>query len=882
MSRPDDPTAVAERNIGKLLRRAYRPRLPRPAFRQELKTRVLSGFVTPPLSLPSPRLPSPRLNEAGGQRLPWVRVGLAAAVLVAITAAAFRLGRDAEQELRPEQILARGEVAIRAGAAAPWRAAGADHSILTTDALLEVRTPDATGHQVFAMPFGSLTLAPHTRVELAAAERLSEQPVRLKAWLQDGGLSVERNQGDGRWIFDTDAGAVSVTHGAFELVASARGASDTSASRSVRIRVESGEPWSRWQEERFVLAAGFEWLLVAGSAPERLGPIEPLVARQSDDPDRQIAEPQAGDSIGSPAEDDPASPEPISVSGRVTDALSAGPVTAFELTVLQTEIGEDGEPAYGALPDVRRLSSDQGRFEITGLSPGRYHLFARADSYSTWRSPAFRVLADGRGPVLQAALQRGVSLSGQVVDDRTGAPLAGVLVLSESDTPLLMVPIQSAWMEEMTGGTPIRGATTDALGRFELTGLSPGSQLLRASRDGHVPSWLNVDRLAPGERHFDLEIRLAAGGGVEGMVTHPDGTPRAGAIVLAIPQERASSGIARPVGFGVSEQDGRYRIPDLPAGMVIVVLLGDEPSQPGANTAEQVVPTQVKSTGFTSVDFPGTTLGGTRLFGQLRDADGAPLTRKPLSIALLDAEGNTADSHWLNTNTDDTGAYEFFELAPASYELFATSGDGIQILSMGRLTVPAGVEHRRDFQLSGSLLSGVVQDAASGLPLPRTIVVLKRREPSARAEQFAGKVSTDENGRYSFSGMRPGIYSIQAHFDLQRYAIGQIDGIQIVGEETLDHLDILMVPGGRIDLTLTGKDGQPLADVPVALVHVDGSTWQGAWRPTTGQDGTLSLAGIPAGMWQLHIDQPGSPRIIHPITVEPHGRHPVELELPAH
>jgi protocatechuate 3,4-dioxygenase beta subunit len=162
-----------------------------------------------------------------------------------------------------------------------------------------------------------------------------------------------------------------------------------------------------------------------------------------------------------------------SVAGRVTAAENGRPVRTAVLELLSWEV----------LRVPKRVRPDeQGRFQFTGLVPGRYELTAYADGYlrlqfgqSRPTEPARPIdLRDGeRFDRADIALVRPSAIEGRVLDE-FGDPAPGIVVqvmqLQFAAGRRRLVPITA-------GGTT---RATDDRGHFRVFGLAPGDYYLVA------------------------------------------------------------------------------------------------------------------------------------------------------------------------------------------------------------------------------------------------------------------------------------------------------------------------------------------------------------------------------------------------------------------
>ncbi|MGA2590410.1 MAG: carboxypeptidase-like regulatory domain-containing protein, partial [Bryobacteraceae bacterium] len=132
------------------------------------------------------------------------------------------------------------------------------------------------------------------------------------------------------------------------------------------------------------------------------------------------------------------------------------------------------------------------------------------------------------------------SVEGQVLNQRTDAPLAGAQVkLAGSD------------------GSRVSSAT-DRKGRFSFSGLEAGQYRVEAERTGFVSLAWNkmVLTLAAGEQLKDIAVRLTPQAVVSGVVLDADGVPMANVSVAVRRSSRGSKRAMESAGAAQSNDAG--------------------------------------------------------------------------------------------------------------------------------------------------------------------------------------------------------------------------------------------------------------------------------------------------------------------------------------
>ena len=264
----------------------------------------------------------------------------------------------------------------------------------------------------------------------------------------------------------------------------------------------------------------------------------------------------------------------------------------------------------------RRLSARtdlDGNFTVNGVEPGDYYVAGQMTGYinqsqqveaalraggdtSTALAGIPEVHVSAGGATTQLTLQRGGVIAGTVTWD-DGTPANGVQV-SAQPAPTTGTGTGSTGSSQLQtgsfrlgiGGAPFGfaaygGAMTDDEGRFRVSGLAPGSYLLRASvqapapqrGDGGFTRTLNLSVYAPnkmrrtdataitlaaGEERDDVGVTLGLAGlhSVSGVVSSSSAAVRSGSVSLT---DQTDSSLNRT---GVINPDGSFLVPYVPPG----------------------------------------------------------------------------------------------------------------------------------------------------------------------------------------------------------------------------------------------------------------------------------------------------------------------------
>lgn len=801
---------ILERNVGALVRHAYVPVRPAPHFRRRLGAEFLRAWE-------SERVRWSRRQSA--LRRPAFGLGFGIAAAAAALLLAIFLGDDLfdPSPASPAplgELLARGDIAVRHGAALPFEVGAA--AMPLTDGYLEVVTPDARSARLERSGEGAIVAAENSHLIGTGV-----QATRVE--LARGGLALDKQSASDAgepWTLTSVAGALEVHHG--ELTAELLG-------RELHVRLGAGVAYALTAQGPSPLPLG-ESLLRGGE----LVTSTVLAQAETERGERQVIEAvptvDAADEVATAG---PGASDRATLVGRVLDA-DGQPVQDFTVDLLV-------EQDYANITDPvsRDFATPDGSFEWTGVKPGRYDVFVRAPGWATWRTPERVELVANESRTLAVQVEGGGSVRGFVVDRVTGAPIANAWVVSESDAPTMALPLSPDLIDGLDASV-----MTGADGSFELQRLSSGRQLLRVSHPEFAPQWSGLFDLPEGEEVFDLLFELGPEARVHGRVLRDDGSPWGGVnLVCAVVDWEESH---RCMSFVHMQADsaGHYTAGGLGSGFSVVVLIGDDLETPSPEPP-QVKPVPLAAGESQEVNF-GTDIAGTRLVGVVRDARGTAMANLPLSIGPTD--GVSPFDGWLAGSTDGQGRYAFQALEPGPYEIFASQGMAASVTFIGAVEVPDWPEIERDLVLGSATVRGRVTDAEQGRPEFYAVLIIEELATPGdltSERHFVSKSMTDEDGLYSIEYLKPGDYLLSAYPTMSALAPAELVEFEVTAETTELRHDLVLPAGGLPTLRVTDPTGQPLSGAHVEVRHVESGV-DLFWAPDKRTvEGRLGLPPLP-------------------------------------
>jgi protocatechuate 3,4-dioxygenase beta subunit len=249
-------------------------------------------------------------------------------------------------------------------------------------------------------------------------------------------------------------------------------------------------------------------------------------------------------------------------TGRVVDAVTRAPVTAFRLLATP-----NGEVQYVQNHLVQSFKSADGAFTFVDLRPATHVLVVEAKGYARGRSEPIVVLPEQEVRDIVIALVRGTTVKGSVIGT-DGNPVANAEVqLMDAGVPDL--PPNPFGAVVGIDGASKRGprTRTDAGGRYILPNLEAGTYRVQVD---HGDFARGVGLPITCERSGDLmvdPIVLSPGAILSGVVRRSDGTPDPKAT-LVLTDVRAERYHRR----ASTRADGTFEVRGIPAGSYRVVV----------------------------------------------------------------------------------------------------------------------------------------------------------------------------------------------------------------------------------------------------------------------------------------------------------------------
>jgi protocatechuate 3,4-dioxygenase beta subunit len=359
----------------------------------------------------------------------------------------------------------------------------------------------------------------------------------------------------------------------------------------------------------------------------------------------------------------------------------------------------------------------EGRFEIFGLWPGKYHLQADAEGFLP-PDPAIQVdLAQlGEEAFREIVLHRGAVVTG---------------VVRGADGPL-----KGAHVFALQGAAYRADVTTDEEGAYRATGLPAGDYELFSRTEAYeLLDQKSGLRFEIDQEYRGVDFLLLPGGRVQGRVLDSSGAPVAKASVTV--QSTREGQVKRDAPTG---DDGAYEVENLYDGEYAVIVVADGwlpygpapiPVRRGDRLSHDV---QLRRAGFVT--------------GRVVGPNGQPVA----GALFVLRQGDLRET----TNTDPEGRFELTGLRPGVHEMYCRSDD-YTLNSRGEVTLEP--EERREglvIRIDPALVArGRVLGPDGRGRSGRKVIAVSRTNEQVRREGVTGGDGTFTvpnlyEGRYRF------------------------------------------------------------------------------------------------------------------------------------
>lgn len=421
------------------------------------------------------------------------------------------------------------------------------------------------------------------------------------------------------------------------------------------------------------------------------------------------------------------------LAGRVTVAETGQPVAGLLVCC------EGGSPSK---IQAQALTDSEGRYRLSFLEEGSYRVRVQFPQFFPEWAPAsrgnVRVVAGKTTEGVDLELVRGEVLTGKVVDEGSGAPLAGARV---------------EVFQPQSGESSF--LTTDEQGGFRFRA-APGSVqvILRSVPRGYVcdpQKDLRQVTIAAGEKPPEILFEVPQGLLVAGRTVDEQGHPVANAVIT-------TGGMG--TGHAISDAEGHFVLAGLKPGQS-VTLQATQPSQGLAGAAQIRIAADMQEITLTLEKAP-------LVQGRIVNEAGQPLPEATVTVFMVqEAQGQQFFSPLSpRVQSNRFGRYEVTGLLPGLPFFLQAEAEGYSPTRTEVFTAAAGeVKKLDDLPLprANAFLAGRVTDP-QGNPIPGVEIQayggVSQPLPGIEVRVLGGpsrKAVTDAEGRYRLEQLVKGV-----------------------------------------------------------------------------------------------------------------------------
>ncbi|MDZ4858930.1 MAG: carboxypeptidase regulatory-like domain-containing protein [Candidatus Hydrogenedentes bacterium] len=473
----------------------------------------------------------------------------------------------------------------------------------------------------------------------------------------------------------------------------------------------------------------------------------------------------------------------------------------------------------------------EGKFEIVGLQAGTHWYGAHHQDYS---QPDQQQEVEVPNPNMTITLRGKGTIQGRVLEAQSGQPVKTFSII-----PLV------GRIERIEPGNYMGTGQTfvDENGRFEIRG-NDGDAALYVTAQGYAPKLHKVPGVREGQTTSGVDVRLDAGGVIEGVVTNKQGQAVAGASIYIgrVPTQEWERQ-QRPAN-ATTDADGSFRIESLAA----------ENTRVYATHGEYATASATATPAAGGAAMVNIVLGsGGVINGTIRVAGRPVASGYGVSLHVPEGEGQGYNAQ---SEVNGSGQFTFNGLPEGTVSLTVYGnqpGAGRRQISK-QATVAADQVTTVDFDITEGTagVEGVI--TRDGQPVSSASVNLTIAADDGNSEN--AHAQADSKGAYKLDGLPPGAATLMVYVNTDgQFQQARSFQVQLEDRRTIRH-DIELSGGMRVSGSVSGVPEGWFASVSLFRGQIDVSgDLQSLYQELQGQ--MAGAAQITEGRFFVEGIEPG-------------------------
>jgi Carboxypeptidase regulatory-like domain/Dioxygenase len=365
---------------------------------------------------------------------------------------------------------------------------------------------------------------------------------------------------------------------------------------------------------------------------------------------------------------------------------------------------------------------------------------------------------------------------------------------------------------------------------------------------------------------------------VSGKVTIK-GKPAPGVVVG---MRRSQSPQFNPTLKATTDQEGNYRVSDLPTGSYLVAPIAPAFVVSDENNPNGQIVVITEGETVEGIDFE--LVRGGVITGKVTDADGHPIIEERINLLSIDQRNQNRPDYSYSSRilTDDQGVYRMFGIRPGQYKVSVSQESGNVSVGVGRghaafrttfypdatdpakaavVEVDEGTEATKiDITLSptvsGFSAKGRVVDE-SGKPVPNMSIGLSRivtldASNSSSSEGPTGALS-DKQGEFRLQNLPPGKYSILIYPSAESDLRTEPNTFEVIDQDVTGLLIKCSSAAGLSGVVVLEGSNSNSAAAKFSQLFIGAAIYGDSTNPAFGRsswiksDGSFRIGGFPSG-----------------------------------